>query len=306
MQTFLWKTLATTGFRLNNYLVISLDRDICLTLLNHIIKITVNAIRSTSQKGYSIMSDVVLLEIIKTGFWLTIISGGVLIFQKEVKKLLQSLGSFKVAGSTFEFKDKQETVHSYSLLAETLIDLLSRADRLDDLQKLISSSQIEKLGVFALKYTNEMPKSSWNEELLRNIAYLLLRFGRYKQSTDLYDALLAGRPDHYDLLNLKALALMTSRMPNNVQVAEEILSGLVARYPEIAVAHFNLSLVKSLLAKDDEAAQEMKRVIQLGFWKENKNILEDPMFHHTREHRIDLIDSLTTQLDEAISTGSNA
>lgn len=116
------------------------------------------------------MSDIVLLEIIKTVFWLLVFGASIFVFQKEVKQLLQSLSSFKVAGPTFELKDKKETIRSYILLAETLVDLLSRGDRIDDLQKLLHPSQIEKLGAFGLKYTKEVSESDWSEKLLKNIA----------------------------------------------------------------------------------------------------------------------------------------
>ncbi|MBV5337613.1 MAG: hypothetical protein J0653_06620, partial [Deltaproteobacteria bacterium] len=191
------------------------------------------------------MSDVVLLEIIKTVFWLMVFGTTLFFFQSEVKQLLQSLSSFKVAGATFELKDKKETIRSYVALAETLVDILSRGERLDELQKLLHPSQIEKLGLFALKYTKEVPAADWSEELLRNIAYLLLRFGRYKHSVELYDSLLSKRPDHVDLLNLKALALMTTRIPKNVKPAEELLSNLVSRYPELVYIRFNWALALS-------------------------------------------------------------
>lgn len=242
------------------------------------------------------MSDVVVLEIIKTFFWLSVFGTAVFFFRGEVKQLIQSLSSFKVAGATFELKDKQETIRSYVLLAETLVDLLSRGDRIDDLQKLLHPSQIEKLGAFALKYTKEVPEDNWSEELLKNIAYLLLRFGRYKHSVELYDALLSKRPDHVELLNLKALALMTSRLSKNAKVAEELLSNLVNRYPEYAHIRFNFALALSLLEKDDEAAQEMAKVIDYGYWKVDRNLLGDPLFHHVREHRPELLESLNNHI----------
>jgi len=250
------------------------------------------------------MSDIVLLEIINTVFWLLLFGASIFVFRKEVKQLLQSLSSFRVAGATFELKDKKETIRSYILLAETLVDLLSRSDRIDDLRKLLHPSQIEKLGIFTLKYIKEVPESDWNEELLKNIAYLLLRFGRHKLSVDLYDALLLRRPDHAELLNLKALALMTSRLSNCVQTAEGLLSNLVTRYPEYVHIRFNLALALSLLEKDDDASQQMKRVIDEGYWKSDKNLLADPLFNHVREYRPDLFDSLNAHLMEAISAGN--
>lgn len=216
------------------------------------------------------MSDVVLFQIIQTIFWLLIVVIIVIVFHREIKHLLQSLSSLQVAGATIQLKDRKETLRSYILLAETLIDLVSSNDRIEEIQKLLNPSQIESLGVFALKYTDEMEESEWNEELLKNIAYLLSRAGRYRQSVALYEALLMKRPDHWELLHLKALALMVTRLPEPVEEAHKILLQLVNRYPEIKETRFNYALVLSMLKKEDDAYKEMARAIEDGYLPKGK------------------------------------
>lgn len=235
------------------------------------------------------MSDVLILEFARTVFWLIALGVVLFLFHGEIKMLLQSLGSFKVAGATFELKDRKETLQSYVLLAETLIDILSRSERIDALQQIVLPNQIEKLGVFAIKYTEEVGNGQWNEELLRNIAYLLLRFGRYSQSVKLYDALLVRRPNHVDLLNLKALALLTSRLDDNVSEARNILLNLVLRYPEVQPVRFNFALAQSLLGDHDEVEKQISKLIELEYFKQAPNFLDDPLWHRTNEIRPDLI-----------------
>lgn len=228
------------------------------------------------------MSDVVFLELLKTGFWLLALIIVIVFFRKEIRQLMLSVNSFKLAGTTFEFKERKETIRSYVLLAEMFVDVLSRGERIDEQTRLLHPAQVEKLGKFALQYTTEVTAKSWNHELLSNIAYLLLRFGRSKQAVELYEALLKERPDDFLLLVRKALALLTTRVSENVEKAEKIYEKLVARFPEQALAHYNLALAYSLREKDDAAFKEMKIAIDQGYWKEDGEMLNDPLFHHVR------------------------
>lgn len=230
------------------------------------------------------MNELIILEGIKALFWLIIIGIGIYTFKNEIRQLLQSLSGLKIAGATFELRDNKETLRSYVLLAETLIDFLSTSDQIEELHKLMHPSQIEKLGNFALKYTNEVPESEWNEALLRNVAHLLMRFSRFQQSINICDALLTKRPNDNDLLNLKAVTLMSSRIPDNVESAVSILSDIVARFPEADGCRLNLALSLSLLERGNEAVEQMYKLIDNGYWKINKDFLCDPSFFYVREH----------------------
>lgn len=245
------------------------------------------------------MADLVLLQIIQSAFWLSVLGGAVFVFRKELKILLRSLGGFEVAGASFYLKDQKETLESYALLSDILIDLLSKEQRVESMRHLMTPSQIEALGAFALKYTAEVERQDWNEELLKNIAYLLLRFGRYRHAVQIYDALLENRPDHVELINLKALALMTSRLAEPVNEASNLLESLVKRYPEFFHLRFNYALSLSLLGEVEKAYEEMQRVFTDGYrGEQNEDPLSDPLFHNVRELRPDLIEALRRQLND--------
>ena len=53
---------------------------------------------------------------------------------------------------------------------------------------------------------------------------------------------------------------MTSRIPSNVETAEEILDELLNRYPDHDMFRFNSALSKSLLKKYDEALLQTKKL----------------------------------------------
>lgn len=242
------------------------------------------------------MSDVVLLQLTTSIFWFLVVIILVGAFKKEVGGLLMSMASFRIAGSSFEFKNMKETMHSQVILADTLLGLLSRDDRLDEIVRLVTSAEVEKLAKFAFKYTEEMEENKWNEGMLGNIAYLLLRFGRYEQAVNLCDALLERVPDHLRILNTKALALLTTRLDEKVKEAFSIFKGLVNRYPEEGFVQFNFALANSMLNYHEDAFKHMRILISTDYVISNPHILEDPLFYKTREERPDLQATLQEEL----------
>jgi len=126
------------------------------------------------------MNDVVMLQLSSSIFWLIIVGLLIFIFHNEIRALLRSVASLKIAGSSFEFSDKNDTIKCNIILAETLIDMLSRDDKIEHLKSILTAHQIEKIAAFAFKYLEEIDSSKLNEQMLTNIAYLLLRFGRYE------------------------------------------------------------------------------------------------------------------------------
>lgn len=170
--------------------------------------------------------------------------------------------------------------------------------------KLHSSAALtlERLSSFAIRYTEEVSKESWNEELLSNVAYLLLRFGRYSQAVVLYDALLDRRPNHAELLNLKALAMITSRLSEQVEIAVPIFSSLAKRYPENTTYRYNYALAKSLVPAHETALNEMERVIRSDYIRHNQKVLQDPLFHKTRDDRPEDLTRLEILLNNEIKS----
>jgi tetratricopeptide (TPR) repeat protein len=244
------------------------------------------------------VSDLAMLEIIHDGFWLGLFIAVVLAFRPEIRRLLQSVAGFKVAGAAFEFSDKKETVESYALLADTFIGMLSGYQPIDPLLPFFPPAQAENLGRFALKYTTQVPSEDWNEALLRNIGYVLIYCRRYGQGAELFTKLLARLPNNSDFLNLKALALLNSRVPESISEAEPILRGIVERYPETPLYRFNFALALSLLGRDEEATTEMITTINTGYLTmfPNYDVTAEPLFHHTRDKRPDLMDKIRAQL----------
>lgn len=228
------------------------------------------------------MNDVVVLQLINSGFWLIIVSGISLVFRNEIKKLLLSMGSFKVAGSSFDFNNRKETIESYVILAETLIDLLSRSNLTEQLATMLDSTTTERLSSFALRYTEETPRENWNEELVKNIAHLLFRQGRFIESIKFYDILLKSRPEHLDLLNLKGLAMITSRLPDLVDKALPIFKNLVERYPEKPHVRFNYALAHSLAGDHKQSIAQMEIVIDRPNLELSPDPLNDLLFHKTK------------------------
>jgi tetratricopeptide (TPR) repeat protein len=247
------------------------------------------------------MNDFVIVELIKTAFWLLLLGTVVVLFRFEIRQLLRSLSTFNVAGASFTLRDRRETIESYVLLSETFIELLSRSDRIEELTGFMLPSQIERLGAFALRYTEEVGDGIWNEELLRNVALLLLRSGRYLQAVRLYDALLKRRPDHLDLLNLKALALLVSRTPEMVQQSFDVLEPLAGRYPENQAVRFNLALAKSLLSNHDGAFDDLERLVVNEYQRVMPKFLNDPLLHRTRVAYPDRLAALASRASGSLT-----
>ena len=74
------------------------------------------------------MSDLVKQALVSDGFWLAIFLVSAVLFRKELRLLLSSLASFKVAGASFELRDKRMTLEYYAILTNILVEILSQRD----------------------------------------------------------------------------------------------------------------------------------------------------------------------------------
>lgn len=228
------------------------------------------------------MSDVVILELIKSVLWLLLIGGVLIGYRHQIGGLFESLGSVKIGGAAFTLGDRRKTAESYVLLAETLIDTLADTRNIQHLVSALTLSQVEKLGQFAQRYTASVVAEDWNEEMLRNIAFLLHNFGRTEQSIQLFDRLLSVRPDHIDFLDNKAFALLYSGLPQNVEVAEQIFAGLTNRFPARYRNFLRLAYCRSALGRHSEAIAAMRQAIILDQTNEQPGCLSDQLFYATR------------------------
>lgn len=173
--------------------------------------------------------------------------------------------------------------------------LLSRKDSIEQILSILSPQQIEKFASFIVKYVEEVQRESWNEEMLRNTAYLLLRSGRYVQAIKIYEELLKTRPDHLDLLNLKSLALITTRLDEKLEQALPILllRSLHQRYPENGDVCLNYALANSLSGNHEEVLKHMELLLNSDYAKRHgQNLLDDVLFNRTREAHASKVNEL--------------
>lgn len=208
------------------------------------------------------MSDVFWLEIVKDSFLLILFTITICTFKEQIRGALDALGSFKIAGASFTFGNKRATEESYILLAEILVDSLSININVEHLCKALTLPQIEKIGQFAKRYTDLVPKENWNEELLRNIGYLLHLGGRFEQSIELFEQLLKKRPDSYDFLDNKGYALLISGISANVEQAKNIFTKLTIQHPTHPRNYLRLASSLSQLDRHGEAIESIKKMIE--------------------------------------------
>src|SRR2546421_10662707 len=107
---------------------------------------------------FLVTSDVVWQGIISDVFWLTIFLVAIIVFRRELRAVISSLASFKVAGASFELRDKRATLESYAILTDILVEILSQRDSAEKLSQFISDNSARQLAKFTLKYAREVPK----------------------------------------------------------------------------------------------------------------------------------------------------
>jgi tetratricopeptide (TPR) repeat protein len=228
------------------------------------------------------MTDVVMLEVIKSLFYSAALLGITLAFGKQIRNFLDSIGSLKVAGASFSLGDNRETTESYALLADILIKQLSSIQNINALLQSLTSQDVEQLGKFATKYISAVPKDKWNEEMLRNIGYLLQFSGRCEQSVALFDSLLKIRPDHYDFLDNKGFALLRHGGQAQLVKAEQIFLTLTERDRASPRNHYRLACARSGLKKAALAVESMTAAVEVRLLKQFPEALSDPMLHFAR------------------------
>src|SRR5437660_512872 len=158
-----------------------------------------------SAYAFILISDLVIQTIASNVFWLTIVVLAILLFRRPIASLLSSVASFKVAGATFELKDKKSTLEYYAILTNVLFEILSQRDSAEKLGGLLSNQSVQQLEKFSLKYAKDVATEDVDLELLKNVALIIGRRGQTAPALAFYDTLLKQRPDDRDLLNLKGI-----------------------------------------------------------------------------------------------------
>jgi tetratricopeptide (TPR) repeat protein len=219
------------------------------------------------------MSDVVIQNLISDGFWLTLIVLVIVFFRLEIKNLMNSLGSFKVAGASFELKDSRSTIESYVVLTNIMVDILIQRDAAVEFGKLLSDLNVRQLSQFALTYAKEVPDDPKQLALVTNIAWII-RDRDVDTALLFYDAVLKHRPGDRDILNLKAGTLNSSDDPVMILQAETIMDSMVAQRPKSALYRNNRAIIKAKLGKYEESVEDLEHAVDLGYWQGYPNMLD--------------------------------
>src|SRR5215210_1663198 len=224
------------------------------------------------------METVVLLQIISNVFWLILLVLIIVVFRRQLKALLDSLGRFDIAGTHFEFRDEKETLESYAVLSEVLLQILERRESVVPLVPLISDKSARRLATFTVQYAREVPEDDQELEMVLNVALLLGRKERYSDALEIAETRLKKHPNDLDANQQKALWLLSSRVPAKVRSADKILDRLVNLYPNYPSVWFNRALTSSLLGNYDQALSDLKQAIELHYWAfpKGREMLADP------------------------------
>jgi tetratricopeptide (TPR) repeat protein len=228
-------------------------------------------------------NEIVIQSLVSDGFWLILISLLVAVFHRQIGNLLDSLGSFKVAGASFELKDSRTTVESYVLLTNIVVEVLLNRRSAEKFGRLLSKPSLSQLAEFALKYAKDVPKDRKQLELSTNIAWIVADHGDAESALPFFDALLKERPHDTDVLNLKAIALSSAGSPEYLLEAERIQDELVRSRPGIPRFAYNRALTKARLEKFDDALADLERAFQSDYWKERPDMLDQRLFRPLRE-----------------------
>jgi tetratricopeptide (TPR) repeat protein len=237
---------------------------------------------------FLLVSDVVWQGIVSNVFWLTIFLVSIILFHKELRAALGSLGSFKFASASFEFTDRRTTLKYYAIFTDIFVEMLSDRDSADRLARLIPENSIRQLIDFALKYAKESsPQVDKDFGLVINVALIVGRKGSVEEAVSIYDALLKQAPNDQDLLNLKGIMLQNSLVRENIAAAEVIFDGLIKRFPGGSGFWFNRGINKSLSGKYDESTESLTKAIEYGYAETYPQMLKDPNLEHWRVARPD-------------------
>ena len=215
-----------------------------------------------------VVSDVVWQALITNGFWLAALLLVTTFFRRELRDLMGSVASLKVAGASFELKDKRATIESWAILTKIFVEILNQRGSAPHLAPYISNASARHLTRFALKYAKEAPDDDKDVDLLKSIAYLIGTKGNTPEALSIYETLLKKYPGDRDILNVQGALLINTGNEKYLSNAEKIFDDLVGRYPEVAMHWYNRGQCKSRLGKFDESLSDLSDAISRGYDRE--------------------------------------
>lgn len=248
------------------------------------------------------MSDVVMQNLISDVFWFALMLTVIGFFRREIKNLMNSLGSFKVAGASFELKDSRATIESYVALTNIVTDILTDRENAIKFGTLLSNLNVHYLSQFALTYAKDVPEDPKQLELVTNIAWLISNRGDSESALKFYNAVLKQHPENLDILNLKAGALIANITPEALLECEGIMDKLVAARPKDAQYRNNRAIIKCKLGKLPDALTDLELAVDLGYWRQDPYMLRADDFDPIRTDP--RFQALETKLAEILRPGS--
>jgi tetratricopeptide (TPR) repeat protein len=253
-----------------------------------------------------LVSDTVWLAIISNGFWIALLSLIIIFFRGQIRSVLSSLVRFNVAGASFELKDKKSTLESNAVLTKILLEALKNRESAKQILSHISPTSIHQLAKFAIKYATEVPEEDRDVDILKNIALSLGQSQVIQSAIKILDILIKQAPEDGDLHRLKAVVLLESGVPANIDESETIWDNLVMKHPKVAVFWYGRSMLKAHLQKYDESLTSLEKSIELGLQKQRPDMLEAVDCKLLREARPEDFAKLRSKLDRILSQESRA
>src|SRR5262249_52922745 len=116
---------------------------------------------------------------------------------------------------------------------------------------------------------------------------------QYEVAIGFYNQLLIRYPGDADLLYLKARMLRDS---GNPEAAEKIYGELLKKTPVHSGVWFGRARTRSLLEKFDDSLHDLKRAIDLGYWKSTPKMLDDQQLEPLRKKQPDQFEQLRDEV----------
>jgi predicted Zn-dependent protease len=218
--------------------------------------------------------DLVLQGLISSVFWLSVFAIAVLAFRRELRGLLRSLTTLKVAGASFVLSDRKSTLESYAVLADILVDILSKPEAAPRVRELLTKSNGAQLAKVLVKYEDEVPEEDWNREFLRNAARVVGWTGHYDVSLKFFDRLLRKRKDDTDLLIVRADLLNDSGLAENLAKAKVEFEKLLGKLPNNPWVRFSYATNLSRLGDHENCITELD-LLPTSYWQQRPKALEN-------------------------------
>jgi tetratricopeptide (TPR) repeat protein len=233
------------------------------------------------------MEEGTALAIISNGFWLVLILVVFLLFGRELKTILLSLGAFKVMGASFQLRNKRATLESYAILANILVEILSERGTAEEFYTFVSHDSARQLASFARRYIDEVAAEDRNVELVKNVALLAGRKGNYQSAIAICNELLKHEPEDMDILYVKARMLRESGIEENLTAAEGIYDKLMKRHSGHGEYWFSLARAEARLGKFSKSLHSLREAIDLGYEERSGDMLDSLELLPLREAKPD-------------------